>query len=75
MRIWIVADVLLVDDDKVFLNATAELLLLLGHNVKVTDSVANARELIGQYRFTHMILDLILPDGSGLHLLERRFSS
>ncbi|HTF97543.1 MAG TPA: sigma-54 dependent transcriptional regulator [Cellvibrio sp.] len=64
------ANVLLVDDDKGFLEATAELLGLLGHNVKAIDSVAGARELIGQYQFTHMILDLILPDGSGLHLLE-----
>lgn len=64
------ADILLVDDDKVFLDATAELLILLGHNVRSVDSVARARELIDQYHFTHMILDLILPDGSGLHLLE-----
>lgn len=64
------ADILLVDDDKVFLDATTELLMLLGHNVKSVDSVACARELINQYHFTHMILDLILPDGSGLHLLE-----
>ncbi|WP_039917772.1 sigma-54-dependent transcriptional regulator [Cellvibrio mixtus] len=64
------ADVLLVDDDKHFLEATAELLGLLGHSVKAVDSVAEARELIGRYQFTHMILDLILPDGSGLHLLE-----
>ncbi|PUA29971.1 MAG: sigma-54-dependent Fis family transcriptional regulator [Cellvibrio sp. 79] len=64
------ADVLLVDDDRNFLNATAELLGLLGHSVKAVDSVADARELIGKHQFTHMILDLILPDGSGLHLLE-----
>lgn len=69
------ADVLLVDDDKNFLDATAELLGLLGHSVKAVDSVADARELIGRYRFTHMILDLILPDGSGLHLLEALPSS
>jgi two-component system, NtrC family, response regulator HydG len=65
-----VADVLLVDDDKHFLGATSELLGLLGHSVKAVDSVAEARELIGKYQFTHVILDLILPDGSGLHLLE-----
>jgi two-component system, NtrC family, response regulator HydG len=70
MGVRIVADILLVDDDKVFLDATAELLILLGHNVRSVDSVARARELIDQYHFTHMILDLILPDGSGLHLLE-----
>ncbi|WP_246841741.1 sigma-54 dependent transcriptional regulator [Cellvibrio sp. PSBB023] len=64
------AEVLLVDDDKRFLDATAQLLGLLGHSVTTADSVAQARELIGRKQYTHMILDLILPDGSGLHLLE-----
>jgi len=65
-----VADVLLVDDDKRFLDATVQLLSLLGHNVTAADSVAQARDLIGKNVYTHLILDLILPDGSGLHLLE-----
>ena len=64
------ADVLLVDDDKRFLEATAQLLGLLGHVVTVADSVAQARDLVSNHQYTHMILDLILPDGSGLHLLE-----
>lgn len=64
------ADVLLVDDDKRFLDATVQLLSLLGHNVTAADSVAQARDLISKNLYTHMILDLILPDGSGLHLLE-----
>lgn len=64
------ADVLLVDDDKRFLDATAQLLSLLGHSVDIADSVAQARDLIDKKLYTHMILDLILPDGSGLHLLE-----
>jgi len=65
-----VADVLLVDDDKRFLDATVQLLSLLGHNVTAADSVAQARDLISKNVYTHLILDLILPDGSGLHLLE-----
>lgn len=64
------ADVLLVDDDKRFLEATVQLLGLLGHTVTAADSVAQARELVSNHQYTHMILDLILPDGSGLHLLE-----
>lgn len=64
------AEVLLVDDDKRFLDATVQLLSLLGHSVTAADSVALARELISKNQYTHMILDLILPDGSGLHLLE-----
>lgn len=64
------AEVLLVDDDKRFLEATVQLLSLLGHHVTATDSITQARELMGAHQYTHMILDLILPDGSGLHLLE-----
>lgn len=64
------ADVLLVDDDKRFLDATVQLLSLLGHSVTAADSVAQARELISNNSYSHVILDLILPDGSGLHLLE-----
>lgn len=64
------AEVLLVDDDKRFLEATVQLLGLLGHRVTAADSVAQARELVNKNQYTHMILDLIMPDGSGLHLLE-----
>lgn len=64
------ADVLLVDDDKRFLEATGQLLGLLGHDVTTANSVEQARDLISKHHFTHMMLDLILPDGSGLHLLE-----
>lgn len=64
------AKVLLVDDDKRFLDATVQLLSLLGHTVVAADSVSQARELIGKNQYTHVILDLILPDGSGLHLLD-----
>lgn len=64
------ADVLLVDDDERFLAATVQLLQLLGHKVTAADTVLAARELMAKNQFTHMILDLILPDGSGLHLLE-----
>ena len=64
------ANVLLVDDDKRFLDATVQLLSLLGHKVTAADSVSQARELISNNLYTHVILDLILPDGSGLHLLE-----
>jgi two-component system response regulator HydG len=65
-----VAEVLLVDDDKRFLDATVQILSLLGHSVAAADSVQQARELLGKQQYTHMILDLILPDGSGLHLLD-----
>lgn len=64
------ADVLLVDDDERFLEATVQLLGLLGHQITAANSVAQARDLLRKNNYSHVILDLILPDGSGLHLLE-----
>jgi len=64
------ADVLLVDDDKSFTDATTELLNILGHNVVVADSVTRAREILGTKQFHRVLLDLMLPDGSGFHLLD-----
>lgn len=64
------AQILLVDDDAAFLNATHELLGLLGHQVVCAKSVAEGFLAVEKQVFTHVFLDLILPDGSGLHILE-----
>ncbi|MEZ5490473.1 MAG: sigma-54 dependent transcriptional regulator [Gammaproteobacteria bacterium] len=64
------ADVLLVDDDKTFTDATAELLGLLGHKVTIAESVESARSILQAQEFDRILLDLMLPDGSGFHLLD-----
>lgn len=64
------ANILLVDDDPGFLKATSDLLDILGHAVTCVTSVAEACETVKAKRFSHVFLDLILPDGSGLHVLE-----
>lgn len=64
------AKILLVDDDQGFLTATTELLEMLGHTVDQADSVARGKELASSSTYTHVILDLILPDGSGLHVMD-----
>ncbi|MBC6904328.1 sigma-54-dependent Fis family transcriptional regulator [Saccharophagus sp. K07] len=64
------ANILLVDDDTKFLNATTELLRMLGHTVHGASSVGEAKSMAVASRYTHAILDLILPDGSGLHVLD-----
>ena len=66
------AEVLLVDDDQRFLDATVQLLSLLGHKVMAADSVKKARELLGKNHYSHVILDLILPDGVALQSLLQR---
>lgn len=64
------ANILLVDDDTKFLNATTDLLQMLGHTVTGASSVEEAKALAVARNYTHAILDLILPDGSGLHVLD-----
>ncbi|HHX82881.1 MAG TPA: sigma-54-dependent Fis family transcriptional regulator [Pseudomonadaceae bacterium] len=64
------ARVLLVDDDDAFTSATAQLLTLLDHKVSSADSVAAAAPLLQSERYDRVFLDLMLPDGSGLQLLD-----
>ena len=62
--------ILLVDDDLGFLEATTELLELLQHTVVAASTVADAQAKAAGRSFDHVILDLIMPDGSGLHVLD-----
>lgn len=62
--------VLLVDDDDGFVDATADILKLLGHQVKSAASVKEARTALEKENFERVFLDLMLPDGSGFHLLD-----
>ncbi|WP_049721129.1 sigma-54-dependent transcriptional regulator [Gilvimarinus polysaccharolyticus] len=64
------AQILLVDDDLGFLEATTELLELLEHTVVSASTVAQAQQAAAGRSFDHVILDLIMPDGSGLHVLD-----
>jgi two-component system response regulator HydG len=66
-----VANILLVDDDENFVSATADILTGLGHKVRTANCVEMAKTIANSAMFTHVILDLILPDGSGLHLLDK----
>lgn len=63
---------LLVDDDAGFLNATSKLLGILEHNVSTANSVSTAKLLISSQpdRFDQLLIDLMLEDGSGLELLD-----
>ncbi len=65
------AKILLVDDDINFVTATCDILTLLGHTALCAHTVAEASEVLDVNTFTHCFLDLILPDGSGFHLLEQ----
>jgi len=62
-------ELLLVDDDPVFGRVLATALGRRGFQVTLAASVTEARALLPDLHASHAVLDLRLPDGSGLDLL------
>lgn len=63
--------ILLVDDDQEFTEVACNIMEFLGHTVSVANNLQEAREWLIHNRFDHILLDFMLPDGSGLHLFEQ----
>src|SRR3989442_13136084 len=64
------ADALLVDDDVSFQAALAELVRAEGFSVETAASLSEARTYLGEHTPDLALVDLRLPDGSGLELLR-----
>ena len=64
------ANVLLVDDEPDFVAAAKEMLQLHGHVVESAERLESARRLLSGVPPDVLLLDLMLPDGNGLELLE-----
>ena len=64
------ANVLLVDDEPDFVSATRELLTMHGHSVDTAERLDDARRILCNDGPEVLLLDLMLPDGNGLELLE-----
>jgi len=64
------ARVLIVDPDNDFLVATAKFCTASGHNTFTASSLAEARRLLRQHSPDVLLIDLIMPDGNGLEILE-----
>lgn len=62
--------VLLVDDDAEFSDVACTIIEFLGHEVLTASNLEEARDWLSKETFDHILLDFMLPDGSGLHLLE-----
>ena len=62
--------ILLIDDDIEFTQVATHIIEFLGHMVSVADSVAEAKEWLEHNEFDHLLIDFMLPDGSGLHVYE-----
>ena len=63
-------NVLLVDDDIEFTDVASNIIEFLGHNVSVASNLNSAYQWLDGQEFDHILLDFMLPDGSGLHLVD-----
>lgn len=63
-------NVLLVDDDTEFTDVACHIIEFLGHEVSVAGNLKEASQWLEHQSFDHILLDFMLPDGSGLHLID-----
>ncbi len=63
-------NVLLVDDDAEFTDVACHIIEFLGHEVSVAGNLKEANQWLEHQSFDHILLDFMLPDGSGLHLID-----
>ena len=64
------ASVLVVDDDEQIVALFSQVLTDAGYAVTGVNDIASASEVLGSHRFDLAILDLNMPDGSGIELVE-----
>ncbi len=65
------ANVLIVDDDPEVLTAFTTALVLQGYHVRSTSTFAKALRLLDTERPLLVLVDLNLPEGDGISLLQR----
>nr|HMR06190.1 response regulator [Polyangiaceae bacterium] len=63
--------VLVIDDEPSILSTLKKALTLEGYEVDVAGGVALAQERLAARGYDVLLLDVALPDGNGLELLER----
>ena len=65
-----VLNILLVDDDEEFTSVACHIIEFLGHDIMTANSLQEAYQILENNDFEHIFLDFMLPDGSGLHLID-----
>jgi len=64
------AHLMIVDDEPVFVETLGEILEMEGHRVDRAGTLEEAKSLLGKGAPDLLLLDLMLPDGSGLELFD-----
>ena len=62
-------NILTIDDDEDFCYAVTRIIRRMGHGAQTAPSIARALERVAETEFDLILLDVGLPDGSGLDLL------
>ncbi len=62
--------ILLIDDDPVFSQFTRELLVTRGLEVVTASSKSEGMEVFEKHNPSCVVLDILLPDGSGVDLIK-----
>jgi two-component system, OmpR family, phosphate regulon response regulator PhoB len=65
-----VAAILAIEDDWTVRTVLEHTLASAGHDVDIAPGVADGRQLLASGRYDMVLLDLNLPDGNGLDLLQ-----
>ncbi len=65
------AQVLVVDDERLIRTSLERALASLGHQAEAAETVATATAALARKRFDLVVVDLKLPDGSGLEVVRR----
>lgn len=64
------ANLLILDDDRLFCEALGTTLEEQGHRVLMAHTLARARELLQKHVFAVVFIDVYLPDGNGIDLMN-----
>ncbi|NWF90597.1 MAG: response regulator [Ignavibacteriaceae bacterium] len=64
------ADILVIDDEKVIIDAVTKICSLENYSVDSAYNVKSAIELISKYYYPIIICDIMMPDGDGFQILD-----
>ena len=64
------ADILVIDDEQVIIDAVVKICKLENHNVDAAINVKTAIEKISKNYYSIIVCDIMMPDGDGFQILD-----